>query len=91
MSPPVETSACKEAFENQFAHFRDRHRIVAFDLQGHGASDNGDPENTYNVIAYADIAQAILDHLGIEKPFVVGWSLGGYNALELTSRDPAQS
>ena len=82
-------SACKEAFENQFAHFRDKHRLIAFDLPGHGVSDNGDPESTYNVIAYADIAEEILDTLGVEDPFVIGWSLGGYNALELTSRNPA--
>lgn len=82
-------SACKEAFENQFTHFRDKHRVIAFDLPGHGSSDNGEPETTYNVIAYADIAQDILEQLGVEHPFVVGWSLGGYNALELTSRDPS--
>lgn len=82
-------SACKEAFENQFAHFRDKHRVIAFDLPGHGASDNGEPETSYNVIAYADIAKDILEQLGVEHPFVVGWSLGGYNALELTSRDPS--
>lgn len=55
VGPPIlllhGNSACKEAFHNQFAHFRDRHRVIAFDLPGHGASDNGDPEETYNVIA----------------------------------------
>ncbi|MFK7752539.1 MAG: alpha/beta fold hydrolase [Sedimentitalea sp.] len=81
-------SACKEAFEHQFAHFRDRHRVIAFDLPGHGASDNGDPETTYNVIAYANIAEEILQARGIERPLVLGWSLGGYNALELTARAP---
>lgn len=81
-------SACKEAFEHQFAQFRDTHRVIAFDLPGHGASDNGDPETTYNVIAYADIATEILRARGIERPVVVGWSLGGYNALELVGRDP---
>lgn len=81
-------SACKEAFAKQFAHFRKSHRVIAFDLPGHGASDNGDPEQTYNVPAYADIAEDLLKTLGVEKPLVVGWSLGGYNALELCARAP---
>lgn len=92
VGPPIlflhGNSACKEAFEHQFAHFRDQHRVIAFDLPGHGVSDNGDPETTYNVIAYANIAEEILRSRGIEKPIVVGWSLGGFNALELTARDP---
>lgn len=81
-------SACKEAFKYQFAHFAGRHRLIAFDLPGHGVSENGDPEQDYNIIAYADIAEEILSKKGIEKPVVVGWSLGGFNAMELTSRAP---
>ena len=81
-------SACKEAFHNQFKYFKEKHRLVAFDLPGHGMSDNGDPEDDYNVPAYADVASQILAELDVKKPIVLGWSLGGYVALELTARDP---
>lgn len=81
-------SACKEAFKYQFAYFGKRHRLIAFDLPGHGVSDNADPEKAYNIVAYANIAEEILDRKGIERPIVVGWSLGGFNAMELTARNP---
>ncbi|MEL6233005.1 MAG: alpha/beta fold hydrolase [Pseudomonadota bacterium] len=82
-------SACKEAFSHQFAAFAERFRLIAFDLPGHGASANADPEESYNVPAYADVAEDVLAALGANRPTVLGWSLGGYVALELTARDPA--
>jgi ABC-type branched-subunit amino acid transport system permease subunit/pimeloyl-ACP methyl ester carboxylesterase len=83
-------SACKEAFARQFAAFRDSRRLIALDLPGHGVSDNADPEAAYNIPAYADVAGDVLAALGVERPFVLGWSLGGYVGLELTARDPAR-
>ena len=80
-------SACKEAFQYQFQAFRDRYRLIAFDLPGHGVSANADPEKTYNVQAYAEIAEEILLTLKVDKPVVLGWSLGGYIALELAARE----
>ncbi len=70
--------------------FRDSHRLIALDLPGHGVSDNADPEAAYNIPAYADVAGDVLAALGVERPFVLGWSLGGYVGLELTARDPAR-
>ncbi len=75
-------SACKEVFRHQFAEFRDDYRVVAFDLPGHGVSPNGDPEDDYNVEAYAEIAHELVKALDLGTPAIFGWSLGGYVALE---------
>lgn len=83
-------SACKEAFHHQVAHFRTHHRVVAFDLPGHGASDNADPEQSYNIPAFADVAEDVIAELGLTRPAILGWSLGGYVGLELTARDPSR-
>lgn len=82
-------SACKEAYTKLFAAFHDTHRLIAFDLPGHGVSDNGDPETAYNVAAYADVAEDVLAHAKAKNVTVLGWSLGGYVGLEMTARCPS--
>ena len=79
-------SSAKEAFINQFRAFRGRYRVISFDLPGHGVSDNGDPEKDYGLEAFADVAEDVLKALGAENPYVFGWSLGGYVAIELAAR-----
>jgi ABC-type branched-subunit amino acid transport system permease subunit/pimeloyl-ACP methyl ester carboxylesterase len=83
-------SACKEAFYRQYTSLHERFRLVSFDLPGHGVSDNADPETAYNVPAYAELAEIVLDAVGAKNPIVFGWSLGGYVALELAARGNAQ-
>ena len=83
-------SACKEAFLYQFRHFKGKRRMITFDLPGHGVSSNGDPEKTYNVPAYAEVAKRVLTHCDVQKPVLVGWSLGGYIALEVAAQSPAK-
>ncbi len=79
-------SAAKEVFTHQFKAFRDRYRVIAFDLPGHGVSSNADPERDYSVEAFADVAEDVLKDSGVSNPAVFGWSLGGYIALELAAR-----
>lgn len=81
-------SACKEAFEKQFkSSIGDHYRFIAMDLPGHGNSDKAhDPENTYTVSGYADVAIEVIKKLGLEKPVVVGWSLGGHVGLNIIQK-----
>ncbi|MBC6440722.1 MAG: alpha/beta fold hydrolase [Rhodospirillales bacterium] len=79
-------SACKEAFFKQFQAFRNMYRVISFDYPGHGVSSNGDPETTYNIAAYAEIAEAVLADCDVDNVRVFGWSLGGYVGLELAAR-----
>lgn len=79
-------SACKEAFSRQFRSLKDSYRLLAFDLPGHGVSSNADPETTYNVVGYAEVAEEVLKACGVSEAFVFGWSLGGYVALEVAAR-----
>ncbi len=65
------------------------HRLIAFDLPGHGESDQAsDPQNTYYIAGFATALKEALDALAIKGAALVGWSLGGHIALELLARWP---
>ncbi len=51
-----------------------QHRIIAYDLRGRGNS--GKPGSGYNLIRHAADLQELLDALSIEKPVILGHSLG---------------
>ena len=82
-------SACKEVFAHQFeSRLTHRFRLIAFDLPGHGASaDANDPQHTYSIAGYADVAIELLNALGVEQLAIFGWSLGGHVGIELLARD----
>lgn len=60
------------------------HRVVAVDLRGHGESDA--PLQDPSVEAYADDVAWLAAALGLDRPVLVGHSMGGLVALELASR-----
>jgi pimeloyl-ACP methyl ester carboxylesterase len=64
-----------------------KHRLVAFDLPGHGEfSDALDASRTYTRPGLASAVIEMLDLLGLSEAAVVGWSLGGHIALEMASQ-----
>src|SRR3712207_692755 len=72
-------------FAPQFGHFANRgHRVVAVDLRGHGRNDK--PRQRYAMQAFADDLAWICDRVELEKPVVVGHSMGGIVAFDLAAR-----
>ncbi len=61
-------------FRLQMPHFAGSHRAVALDLRGHGRSEHVDHGHT--VPQYARDLHEFLGTLGIERPVLVGWSMG---------------
>lgn len=54
------------------------HRLVAYDIRGHGASDKPlDPALYRNPSAWAGEVGAVIAALGLVRPVLVGWSYGG--------------
>jgi pimeloyl-ACP methyl ester carboxylesterase len=64
------------------------HQVFAVDLQGHGRTADIDRPLDLRLMA-GDIA-ALIDHLGLDRPDVVGYSLGGGVALHTAARYPRQ-
>jgi pimeloyl-ACP methyl ester carboxylesterase len=69
--------------------FGRRHRCLAPDLPGHGASPAAPPgSGVYSVPGYADVLSGFVEALDARDAVIVGWSLGGHIALEASSRLP---
>jgi pimeloyl-ACP methyl ester carboxylesterase len=83
-------STCSGVFRHQLqGQLAEHHRLIAFDLPGHGkSSDAPDPTRSYTLPALADAAVELLEKLGVREAIVYGWSLGGHIGIEMISRFP---
>jgi pimeloyl-ACP methyl ester carboxylesterase len=81
-------SSCQKVFKRQMtSEFYEQYRMITFDLPGHGESENSPtPHQTYTLPGFADATQELIEALQLQRPVVVGWSLGGHIAIELLSR-----
>ena len=80
-------SSCGEAWFQQFAAFRDRYRVIAYDSVNHGHSSNSprgeeEPDRV-------DELQGFLEAMGIERPVLAGNSMGGNTILRWAVRHPS--
>ena len=61
-------------------------QVIAVDLQGHGRT--ADIDRPIDVRLMADDIAALIEHLGLDKPDVVGYSLGGGVAFQTAVHHP---
>jgi pimeloyl-ACP methyl ester carboxylesterase len=64
----------------------DSHEVIAVEFQGHGHT--ADIDRPFSYEAFADDVAALLDHVGLDRADVYGYSLGGGVALQLGLRHP---
>jgi len=70
-------------------HLAQHYHVLALDQRVHGDSEWArDVEYTNHTMALD--AGAFLDAMGLEKPVLVGHSMGGRNSLILTKQDPSR-
>ncbi|MFG3436553.1 alpha/beta fold hydrolase [Nonomuraea sp. NPDC047897] len=76
-------------FDAQRDHLRARgHRVVTWDLRGHGRSrPAGGPFTAERALVDLD---ALIGHLGLDRPVLAGQSLGGNLSQALVRRHPAR-
>ena len=74
-------------FAPQFERFGTDRRVVAVDLKGHGQSDKPQtgPESSYDISGFADDVAWMCHELDLERPVIVGHSMGGIIALEVAA------
>jgi pimeloyl-ACP methyl ester carboxylesterase len=65
----------------------ERRQVITADLQGHGRT--ADIDRPIDIRLMADDIAALIGHLGLDKPDVVGYSLGGGVALQTAVKYPA--
>jgi 3-oxoadipate enol-lactonase len=71
----------------QVAALEKRFRVIVPDLPGSGHSPP--PRDEYTIAGCATALWSLLDHLGVARTNVIGFSLGGAVALEMAAQRPA--
>jgi pimeloyl-ACP methyl ester carboxylesterase len=81
-------SSTSAMWQGQIEALAKRHRLILWDMRGHGQSDYPDDPSAYSeALTVGDIA-ALLDQVGAAKAIVGGLSLGGYMSLAFYRAHP---
>src|ERR1700681_4671812 len=81
-------SSTSAMWQGQIEALSKYHKLVLWDMRGHGQSDYPDDPTSYSeALTVADMA-ALLDAVGAERAIVGGLSLGGYMSLAFYRAHP---
>jgi proline iminopeptidase len=74
-------------FKPYFSRLTDYAQVIYLDIRGHGRSENVDPDS-WTFEACADDIPAFCAAIGVERPIVLGHSMGGFIAALYAARHP---
>ena len=84
-------SATCEMWKGQIDAFSKHHRLVLWDMRGHGQSDYPPDDAAYSeALTVGDMA-ALLDEVGAKRGIIGGLSLGGYMSLAFYRTHPERT
>jgi len=76
-------------WRDQTSEFGLTNRVVAVDLRGHGASDK--PDQNYTIGGFVDDVAWLIGKTGLQRPVVIGHSMGGVITANLARKHPKAS
>jgi pimeloyl-ACP methyl ester carboxylesterase len=76
------------AFAHNIPYFAKKYKVIAVDSRAHGKSRDNRDSLSFEMMA--DDFAGLLDAMHIDSAYVIGWSDGGINALELAMRHPGK-
>lgn len=77
------------SWRKQIADLGGGHRVVVYDLRGHGRTA-GPPRRRYSVETLSDDLRAVVTCLGLDRPIICGISMGGMVAHMYAARHPQE-
>ncbi len=78
---------CNQAmWAEQTNAFAPKHRVIAVDLRGMGASDK--PDQDYDIDGFGEDMTWLLNEIGLQRPVLIGHSMGGVVTLNLLRKNP---
>jgi pimeloyl-ACP methyl ester carboxylesterase len=80
-------SADSQMWDSLRTQLAPKYRVIAMDCRGHGKSGKPHEPGAYGIEMVNDVVR-LLDHLGIERANVVGYSMGGSIALKMLETRP---
>lgn len=81
-------SSTSAMWQGQIEALSKRHRLILWDMRGHGQSDYPDNPDAYSEAHTVGDIAALLDTAGADKAVVGGLSLGGYMSLAFHRAHP---
>jgi pimeloyl-ACP methyl ester carboxylesterase len=82
-------SMSRRYFHKQLGPLSERHRVIAVDLRSHGDSEKVDYGHT--VPQYARDLKQLIEALGLDRPVLLGWSMGVFVVLDYVRQFGSES